>query len=217
MNERVNRCGFKRYLFAILIMLFSMAVFICCGSDADSEDTKVVEFDGQWNDGNGNKIWFLPNEAAYLLETASGRIGKGEYVAESGQIGFNKFIYDLNVQEDGSIRLRRNGSPANEEENLDGAVFSPVEQPDIEPYEIISLSGSWVNEQGAHLTLDIDAMEYKWNSEHGAGVGTLFDDFDGRGLFIALDGGSAIVLRSDGTMIIETEDPDFKGTVFSRE
>ncbi len=140
-----------------------------------------------------------------MLETPDGRIGKGAYVVENGQIGFNRFIYDLNVQEDGSIRLRRNGSPANEEENLDGAVFRQVEQQDIEPYDIISLAGSWVNEKGVHLTFDIDAMEYRWNSENGAGVGTLFDEFDGRGLLMALDdSGSAIILRSDGTMLIET-------------
>ena len=102
--------------------------------------------------------------------------------------------------------------------NLNGAVFRQAEQPDIELYEIESLAGSWRNDQGAHLTLDIDAMECKWTSELGPGVGTLFDKFDGRGLLMALDeDGSAIILRSDGTMIIETEEPGFKGTVFSRE
>lgn len=209
---------FKRYLLFVLLMLIAMAICMGCGSEADSKDSITVLFDGQWNDENGNKILFLPDEAAYVLETQSGRIGKGAYDVENGQIGFNKFIYDLNIQDDGSISLRRNGSPANEEENLNGAVFRQAEQPDIELYEIVSLAGSWGNDQGAHLTLDIDAMEYKWNSEYGAGVGTLFDEFDGRGLLMALDDdGCAIILRRDGTMIIETEEPGFKGTVFSRE
>jgi hypothetical protein len=208
----------NRYLPVVLLMLITMAICMGCARNADPEESVTVIFDGQWNDENGNKILFLPDEAAYVLETPGGRIGKGAYAAENGQIGFNRFIYDLNVQDDGSISLRRNGSPANEEENLNGAVFRQAEQPDIELYEIESLAGSWRNDQGAHLTLDIDAMEYKWNSELGAGAGTLFDEFDGRGLLMALDDeGSAIVLRRDGTMIIETEEPGFKGTVFSRE
>ena len=208
----------KRFLPVVLLMLITMAICMGCKSDAKSKDSTAVVFDGQWIDDNGNKILFLPDEAAYVLETPSGRIGKGAYVAENGQIGFNRFIYDLNVQEDGSISLRRNGSPANEEESLDGAVFRQAEQADIEIYDIASLAGTWGNEQGVHLTLDIDAMECKWTSELGPGVGTLFDKFDGRGLLMALDeDGSAIILRSDGTMIIETEEPGFKGTVFSRE
>ena len=216
MKEKATKRRFERFPLKLLILLFILTVCVGCGKDTGAENNgNASELEGQWAGENGDKLLFLPGEGTYVLEKPNGRIGKGIYDPGKGQIGFNRFIYDLIMQEDGSIILYQNGHAAGEEENLDGVVFKKTDENDIRPYETDLLSGTWINENGVHLTFDPDAMEYTFRSENGAGVGTIFDKNDGRGLFISPDG--AVILKSDGTLMIDTEEADFKGTVFSKE
>lgn len=216
MKEKAKNLSFKRFPLQLLMLLVIMTVCMGCGKDAEPENiANASELDGQWAGENGDKLLFLPGEGTYVLEKTNGRIGKGTYDVGNGQIGFNGFIYDLIPQGDGSIILYQNGHAAGDEENLDGAVFTKTGENDIWPYETDMLYGTWVNENGVRLTFDTEAMEYTFSSESGAGVGTIFDHNDGRGLFISPDG--ALILKSDGTLVIDTEEADFKDTVFSKE
>jgi hypothetical protein len=178
-----------------------------CGGSAD----EVIQMSGVWEDDMGNLIEFLPEESSYILETAEGRIGRGEYKPESGLMFFNRFNYTFEALEDGSVMLYRNGSPADDsEESMDGFVFSPSSENSIDEYDISMLDGTWINEDGTTVTIDSGSMEYKLNSETTVGTGTISDEHDGRGLYLFSDG-YVYFIYDGGSLYFDTDEDDFSG------
>ena len=208
----------KRFFTILLIFAVFAAVFAGCGGSSDEGSVNLLNIDGTWTDDEGYTISFYPDESICVIRTPYGRIGQSSYTPEEGYFSFDGFIYDLQAVDPDTFSLRQNGHSIDEEnESLDGYVFKRTDLAGIRAYDKSVFSGNWVNEIGTHITLNMDAMEYDTRSENGAGNGTIGDEGDGKGLFIFRDGKSYLILNDDGTLSIDSTDPDFTNTTFVRE
>ena len=208
----------KRFRFLAAILAAVLLFTAGCGAGKQNDDDMSKALAGVWVDDAGDLIHFLPGESAYVLKTANGRIGRGSYTPSEGHLYFNRFIYDIEMQLDGSFSLRRNGSPADEsEESMDGFVFVTSPLTDVPLYDASVLNGTWVSESGTTLTIDTEIMEYGVHSENGSGSGTMSDYDDGRGLYLFTDGESFVIYNGDGTLSFESTDKDLAGEIFKQD
>lgn len=206
----------KRWKISVFCLLL-MFVFAGCGSGEAGNDGPKPVYSGVWEDDAGDIIRFLPEEESYVLQKANGRIGTARYLPSEAYFDFNRFIYDIIPQDDGSIFLYRNGSPADDsEESMDGYFFRPSDKDDITVYELEDLLGTWVADNGTELSLDMETMEYNMVYENGVRSGTIGNEDDGRGYFLFVDDYAFFILDEDGSLRFETIDHELNGRVFRR-
>ncbi len=220
LKKETCKAGKGSLFIKLMLVMLAILTLAGCGQNGNNEndDDMSKALAGVWADDAGDLIHFLPDESAYVLKKANGRIGRGSYTPSEGYLYFNRFIYDIGTQPDGSFKLRRNGSPADDsEESMDGFVFETSALTDIPVYDISLLNGTWVSESGTTVTIDTEIMEYGIHSESGSGSGTISNDEDGRGLYLFTDGASFVILSEDGTLSFETNDKDLDGEIFRQE
>jgi len=218
LRNTICNAGKRNTIIKLMLAVFAILTVVGCGAGKQNDDDMSKALAGVWVDDAGDLIHFLPGESAYVLKMANGRIGRGNYTPSEGYLGFNRFIYDIEMQLDGSFKLRRNGSPADDsEESMDGFVFVTSPLTDVPEYDTSLLNGTWVSESGTTVTIDTETMEYGIHSESGAGSGTISNDGDGRGLYLFTDGASFVILNEDGTLSFESNDEDLAGEIFRQE
>ena len=192
----------------------------CASPSGNSKNTDemINALAGVWEDADGDLIWFLPLEQTYVLQKENGRTGRGKFTTSEGYIYFNGFIYDIEMQDDGSFILDRNGSPADDSaESLDGVTFTTSAKTSITEYDNSQIDGTWVDEFGTTVTINTESMEYDLNTESSVSTGTMSDYEDGRGMYLFVDGEAFVILNEDGTLSFDTTDSDLSGSVFNRE
>lgn len=199
----------KKFLVAVCSMILVLSL-VGCGEP----EKKIIIVDGVWEDGSGNMIQFMPEESAYILKTANGRVGRSSYNTESGMFFFNGFLYDVEETDDGGIKVISNGYSIYEEESLDGFIFWPSDKTEIPENDLSYLDGTWSNEYGTTITIKTESMEYDIDTESMCGTGTLSDEGDGRGLHLYSDGFVFIEYNDDGSLSFESDNSAFDG-IFS--
>ena len=219
LRKIIGNAGKRNTIIKLMLVALAVLTVAGCGGRAGNADVDMSKaLAGVWVDDAGDLIHFLPGESAYVLKTANGRIGRGSYTPSEGHLYFNRFIYDIEMQLDGSFELRRNGSPADDsEESMDGFVFATSPLTDVPEYDTSLLNGTWVSESGTTVTIDTEIMEYGVHSESGTGSGTMSNYDDGRGLYLFTDGESFVILNEDGTLSFETNDEDLAGEIFRQD
>jgi len=164
----------------------------------------------------------LDSGGSCLIQAPGGRVGHSGYsLSEDGStafIYFNGFFYGIINQEGGRIMLDQNGNSSDEEEEaLDGFVFSRDDSAEVNEYDLSDLVGVWKDDKGTTLSIDIDALEYSYQARLSSGTGTIGNDEDGLGWFIYSEGKAYAVLAEDGSLSFLGEDPIFAESTFTRE
>ena len=203
-------------LFPIFLLIVSLSAALLPG--CAKEETPAVPlsyYDGTWVDGKGDILFLDSQNRSYTLRKPNGRIGSAEYYVFDGKIFiyFNGFLNEIVEMESGKFHLYQNGRSADDEaESLDGAVFTRDDSASVGEFALSDIDGTWTNEYGTVLTIDTSAREYRYNSDSGAGTGTVNDEANGMGWYLYADGRAYILPAEDGTLSFQTEDPDLAGT-----
>lgn len=184
----------------LAVMLALMLALTACsgGADTPSPDeqtegqhpvTDAAELEGQWTSPSGNILSFSADQGRYTYQTFSGRTGQGPYnaAADVPTIDFDGFLYDFILRDDGVLLPNQNGSGGNAE-SINHFTFRRSSDARIDLWELSDLSGVWQNALGETLVIDADRMAYLSYTRLSMGSGTIGDDQDGKGPYLAMNG-----------------------------
>ena len=174
-------------------------------------EESIVALDGTWVNDEGYGIRLDGSSSTYVLKTPSGRVGDSNYYAADGPdhygIYFNQSEYDLVPGDDGSLRIVPTEPPEEGTEALKELVFTKDESVYF-GFDLTGLDGTW-KADGASLTLDTNAKEYRLSSEMTTAEGTIDNDWDGRGWFLSwsyYDEETAEVINDPAFLILDDEE-----------
>ena len=199
------------------------------GNSGPSEE-EITALDGSWVNEKGYAIQLDGFGGSYDLKTPSGRVGSSNYYIEKApdeySIYFNESFYDLALMDDGNLSLVPTEDPEEGKEALQKLVFTKDESAFIY-FDLADLNGTW-NADGASLTLDIDAMEYRYTSDSTTAEGTINNDEDGRGWYISwsysdtptgdmINDPAFLVVDDAGQLHLEAKDPEVAPFTFVQE
>jgi len=213
----------------ILTLMFVLAGVMLAGckkeegSEADNTDPSLYEVldnptGSTWGSDSGDFIRIIPEESVYILKRESGRVGKGTYYPEDRMISFNGLIYEIGMVDQNNFYLIQNGDSTEADfESIDGMTFGKNDDDSFWAYDAEELNGTWINEDGTTLTIDMGAMEYTAYYEGGFASGTINDDEDGRGLFLSMEDFAYVIMRDDGSLTFDTTDPVFSAKTYIRQ
>ena len=143
-------------------------------------EESIVALDGTWVNDEGYGIRLDGSSSTYVLKTPSGRVGDSNYYAADGPdhygIYFNQSEYDLVPGDDGSLRIVPTETPEEGTEALKELVFTKDESVYF-GFDLTGLDGTW-KADGASLTLDTNAKEYRLSSEMTTAEGTIDKWYD---------------------------------------
>ena len=184
----------------LAVMLALVLALTACsgGADTPSPDeqtegqhpvTDAAELEGQWTSPSGNILSFSADQGRYTYQTFSGRTGQGPYdaAADVPTIDFDGFLYDFILRDDGVLLPNQNGS-GGDAESIDHFTFRRSSDARIDLWELSDLSGVWQNALGETLVIDTDRMAYLSYTRLSMGSGTIGDDQDGKGPYLAMNG-----------------------------
>lgn len=184
----------------LAVMLALVLALTACsgGADAPSPDeqtegqhpvTDAAELEGQWTSPSGNILSFSADQGRYTYQTFTGRTGQGPYdaAADVPTIDFDGFLYDFILRDDGVLLPNQNGS-GGDAESIDHFTFRRSSDAWINLWELSDLSGVWQNALGETLVIDADRMAYLSYTRLSMGSGTIGDDQDGKGPYLAMNG-----------------------------
>ena len=184
----------------LAVMLALVLALTACsgGADTPSPDeqtegqhpvTDAAELEGQWTSPSGNILSFSADQGRYTYQTFSGRTGQGPYdaAADVPTIDFDGFLYDFILRDDGVLLPNQNGS-GGDVESIDHFTFRRSSDARIDLWELSDLSGVWQNALGETLVIDADRMAYLSYTRLSMGSGTIGDDQDGKGPYLAMNG-----------------------------
>lgn len=202
----------KKYALALLLTV-SMA-FAACGQKTDNypeessflteqpggvQVTSLGALDGVWFNSDGDLLEFDSTTESYRYQTYYGRVGSGEYslVQEDlPMLEFDGFLYDFTLEEGDMLVLHQNGS--GDAESLDGMCFWWDEEDDLMSWDIIDMDGVWQDAEGETLVIDRNRMEYLACTSEMFRTGTIYDNYDGKGLYLYLNGYAYVCPGTDG-------------------
>ena len=153
----------------LAVMLALVLALTACsgGADTPSPDeqtegqhpvTDAAELEGQWTSPSGNILSFSADQGRYTYQTFTGRTGQGPYDAAADVPSIDHFTF-------------RRSSDAR-----------------IDLWELSDLSGVWQNALGETLVIDAVRMAYLSYTRLSMGSGTIGDDQDGKGPYLAMNG-----------------------------
>ena len=184
----------------LAVMLALVLALTACsgGADTPSPDeqtegqhpvTDTAELEGQWTSPSGNILSFSADQGRYTYQTFTGRTGQGPYdaAADVPTIDFDGFLYDFILRDDGVLLPNQNGS-GGDAESIDHFTFRRSSDARIDLWELSDLSGVWQNALGETLVIDADRMAYLSYTRLSMGSGTIGDDQDGKGPYLAMNG-----------------------------
>ena len=209
----------KPILIGLVLAILAAMVFLTGCSQDKGPELSPSQFDGTWVNGQGDALLLDSNSSSYILRKSNGRTGSSGYTVSEDRkslfLFFNGFLYNVLGQDDGTIILNQNGHAADEKaESMDEYVFVRDDSVSMKDFDLSDVNGTWENENGVAVTIDVPAREYRYSCETGVGTGTLANAEDGRGWYLFCDGFAFLILKEDGSLIFETEDPLFGGSVF---
>ena len=202
----------------IPVILLAMIMLTACGTPTGEADTNNGENDFYGTDEYGDAISLIPSEDSYIFRKADGRVGRGTYDVRNSQLSYDRFIYDIVKDGDDKFILDQNGSSTNDSaESLDGYVFTRSDGAEIAEYDNDLLDGVWVSDTGVRLEIDMDISEYNVSHETGSGMGTVFDNADGKGVYLFTDDFAYVIWNDQDNIAFESSDPVYANTTFTRE
>ncbi len=200
--------------FLLLIVSLAAALFPGCAKE-ETPAVPLSYYDGTWVDAEGDILFIDSQNQSYTLRRTNGRVGNAGYSASGSKIFiyFNGFLNEIVETEPGKFYLVQNGRSADDDaESLDGIIFTRDDSVSVGEFTLSDVDGVWASDEGTLLTIDTSAMEYTYNSESGAGTGTVNNEDNGMGWYLFADDKAYLIPAQDGTLSFQTEDPDLAGT-----
>ena len=123
MSEKETCKAGKGSLFIkLMLVILAILTLAGCGQNGNNENDDDISkaLEGVWADDAGNLIHFLPDESAYVLKKANGRIGSGTINNEYDGRGLYLFTDGASfviLSEDGTLSFETN------DKDLDGEIF----------------------------------------------------------------------------------------------
>jgi len=229
-KEHAGRTGtgfrtFVRAMALMLVLALNVMMFTGCAKEEENtaDDTDLFEAvlnpeGSTWGSTGGDILRLLPAENAYILKRDTGRVGRGDFYPDDKFISFNGLLYEISMTDQNNFYLIQNGDSTEADfESIDGMSFGITDDDSFWAYDTPDLHGTWIDEDGSNLTLDMDIMEYTVYYEDGFASGTINDDQDGRGLFLSMSDNAYIILKDDGTLTFDTSEEDFAGKTYVRQ
>lgn len=194
-----------KLLSLFLALTLILGCFVGCNGTKNPEDdddavsdevtvTDLSVLEGKWVTPSGSVLMFDTEEKRYCYETYTGRCGTGEIslVDNEPMIFFDGFLYNFTLRDDGVLFPNQNGS-SDSAESIHRFTFKKDDTAEIHTRGIYDLQGIWQNVEGEAISIDPDKMEYVACTKESMSSGTIYDNNDGKGLYLALNGGYAYI------------------------
>ena len=208
----------RKFIKKTALIIIATMMLTACGAEEENAGFDPGEYESCWMDEDGDLIKLIPSENSYIFRKADGRVGRGTYTVNNSQLTYDRFIYDIVKDGDDKFFLDQNGSSTNDSaESLDGYVFTRSDGAEITEYDNDLLDGVWVSDTGTRLEIDMDISEYRVSHENGSGMGTVFDNADGKGVYLFTDDFAYVIWNDQDNIAFESSDPVYANTTFTRE
>lgn len=187
------------------VLLFAVCLcfsFASCSGNEGGNDNHLSLQNGVWSDGEGTLIFLDGDHNQYLLKTASGQVGSGNYISlpEQSMISYDSVLYQLEWKGKDFTLSVAEGTPKGI--SLAGKIFSPDSKNKVSAPTLQTMNGGWLLENGARLEIDARGMRYYYTAGDQSSKGLFKDLGDGKGLRFSVNEGWAYpILSADGQSI----------------